>query len=461
MVVMAGKPTRAGTGHGLPSVSFRGLGTERDNTLHRRFVALTAALLGITPLVAATGCSNTDSWVEAAPSAGWPAQYSDAGNSSYTTTDGASELVFDWTRSVKGELGAAVAVSSESELAANAQNTAGCTLMVWENDNDGRQRWCTRLYPGGEFTSALFDRFNNVYVGQPGTIMSYPLTQWVRWRQRVIGMPQTPRFLTEGELLVATHLGQVLVFDSHRGTVVGNPVDLVSDLDPRDSERGLADCRQSGPDCPLAAAPAFSPATDTIVLGVWQPGAPAATLTALRYQPGQKPLLARAWTSDAVTQGVIGAPVFSADGETVYVNGRDEQLWALNAGDGSVKWSVPLGFLAQTPPTVAPDGVIIAGGGPDSALLAIRDEGDRAEEIWRDDGITSLTTASRAGDVAYTVVPDGQGLALLIVDAADGRTVNRYPLPEATGFPVGVSIGTDRRVVTATSDGQVYSFAPA
>ena len=43
---------------------------------------------------------------------------------------------------------------------------------------------------------------------------------------------------------------------------------------------------------------------------------------------------------------------------------------------------------------------------------------------------------------------------------ADGRGINRYPLPEATGFPVGVSIGADRRVVTATSDGQVYSFAP-
>ena len=43
---------------------------------------------------------------------------------------------------------------------------------------------------------------------------------------------------------------------------------------------------------------------------------------------------------------------------------------------------------------------------------------------------------------------------------ADGTTINSYPLPEATGFPVGVSIGRDRRVVAATSDGQVYGFAP-
>ncbi len=52
------------------------------------------------------------------------------------------------------------------------------------------------------------------------------------------------------------------------------------------------------------------------------------------------------------------------------------------------------------------------------------------------------------------------GQALLVFDPADGRTINSYPLPEATGFPVGVSIGNGRRVVTATSDGQVYGFAP-
>lgn len=429
--------------------------------MHRRFAALAVALFGVVPLVVATGCSDNDSWVDISPGPGWPAQYSDSANSSYTSTTGAEDLEFGWTRSVKGELGAAVALSADGQLAANAQSEAGCTLMVWENDNNGRQRWCTRLFPGGGFTSPLFDGFSNLYVGQPGAIISHPLNQWVRWRRQVIGMPQTPRLLGDGQLLVATHLGQVQVFDAHRGSVVGNPVDLVSDLDPTDSQRGLADCQPAGPACPVAAAPAFSPASQMIVLGLWQPGAPAATLVGLRYQPAQKPSLARVWTSDAVTEGVLGAPVLSADGNTVYVNGRDRQLWALDAGDGSVKWSAPLGFLAQTPPTVSPDGLIIAGGGPDGALLAIRDEGDRGEQVWRDDEVESLTTAGRADDVAYTVVRDGSGMALLVFDPADGRSINRYPLPEATGFPVGVSIGADRRVVAATSAGQVYSFGPA
>jgi outer membrane protein assembly factor BamB len=434
--------------------------------VHRRLAALASTtVIACSTALAATSCSNTDSWVDAAPSLGWSAQYADAANSSFTPTAGATSLKLSWTRSVKGDLGAAVALGSGSYLAANAQTAGGCSLMVWENDNDGRQRWCTRLIQGGGFAGPLFDGVDNLYVGQPGLIMSYPTTQWIRWRYQVIGMPLTPRLLGNNQLLVVTHLGQVLVFDAHRGVVVGNPIDLVTDIDPTDSQRGLADCAQARSKCPIAAAPAFSAATQTVVIPVWQPGAPDATLQALRYQPGQTPLLARAWTSDAVTDGVLASPVLSADGKTVYVNGRNRSLWALNASDGSVKWSVPLDFLAQTPPTVAPGGLIIAGGGPDTALTAIKDDGDHAEVVWRRGDVMPLTTASQAGSgVAYTVTQDGDGespgMTLLAFSPGDGTTIGSYPLPAATGFPVGVSIGKDRRVVAATSDGQVYGFAP-
>ena len=82
---------------------------------------------------------------------------------------------------------------------------------------------------------------------------------------------------------------------------------------------------------------------------------------------------------------------------------------------------------------------------------------------------TSARCRRRAWPVAgvgYAVVTGGpgegaRGMTLLVFDPGSGRTLNSYPLPEATGYPVGVSIGRDRRVVTATSDGQVYSFAPS
>jgi outer membrane protein assembly factor BamB len=333
--------------------------------------------------------------------------------------------------------------------------------MVWETDNKARQRWCTRLFQGGGLSSPLFDGFDNLYIGQPGAMMSFPPTQWIRWRRPVIGMPSTPRILAPGQLLVVTHLGQVLVFDAQNGVVIGT-LDLVSGVNPTDSTRGLADCQPARRGCPVAAAPAFASANGIVVVNLWEPNAAAPILTGLRYRAGQPPSLSREWTSDAVGQGPISSPVLSADGSTVYANGRDQRMWALNTADGKPKWSVPLDYLAQTPPSVTPDGLIVAGGGPGAKLVGIRDKGDHADVLWTRDDVVPLSTSSRAGGgVAYTVAKDGDtGQALLVFDPADGHTVNSYPLPQATGWPVGVSVGHDRRVVTATSDGQVYGFAP-
>lgn len=413
------------------------------------------------------GCGNTDSWVDAAPSPGWSAPYADAANSSYTATGGTDKLSLQWTRSVKGSLGTGPALSGNSYVALNAQTPAGCSLLEWENNDNGRQRWCVRLFQGGGFAGPLFDGFDNLYIGQPGAFLSFPVTQWTRWRQPVIGMPSTPRFLGGGQLLVTTHLGQVLVFDAHRGMVVGSPLDLVDGVDPTDATRGLADCAPARQGCPVAAAPAYSTASGIAVLGLWQPGAPAAGLVGLKYHRGQTPLITHEWTSGAIGSGVIASPVLSADGATVYVNGRDQRLWALSATDGKPKWSVPLGFLAQTPPAVTPQGLIVAGGGPDTRLAAFKDAGDHADQVWRRDDVTPLSSSALAGGaVGYVVTPgparDGAaGMSLLVFDPGNGHTLGSYPLPEATGYPVGLAIGTDRRVVVATSDGQVYSYGPA
>jgi outer membrane protein assembly factor BamB len=419
------------------------------------------AVAAVTAVVLA-GCGNTDSWVQARAAEGWSAQYADAANSSYAPVDGAHALRLDWIRSVKGDVEAQVALGSGDYLAVNGQTASGCSLVVWENDNRARQRWCTRMWQGGGLSSPLFDGFDNLYVGQPGAIMSFPPTQWIRWRHPVIGLPMTPRLLSAGELLVITHLGQVLVYDAHRGNVDGTALDLVEGLDPTDSQRGLTDCQQGRSRCPIAAAPAFSAATGVVVTTLWEPNAATPEVVGLRYRQGQTPLLARDWTSTAVGGGPLGSPVLAADGKTVYVNGRDGRLWALDTDDGKPKWSVPLNFQPQTPPSVSPDGVIVAGGGPGTKLVAVKDHGDRAEVAWTRDDVEPLSTSSQGGaSVAYTVTRAGDGMTLLAFDPASGHTLNSYPLPGAKGDPVGVSIGHDRRVVVATTEGRIFGFAPA
>ena len=184
-----------------------------------------------------------------------------------------------------------------------------------------------------------------------------------------------------------------------------------------------------------------------------------------KYHRGQNPLLTREWTSDAVGAGVIASPVLSANGSTVYVNGRDQRLWALNAADGKPKWSVPLGFLAQTPPAVTPQGLIVSGGGPDTRLAAFKDSGDHADQVWRRDDVTPLSSAALAGTgVGYAVVsgPDARRVCRCWCSIrATATRSTAIPFPRPPDTPSGSSVGNDRRVVAATSDGQVYGFAPA
>src|SRR3954452_10469745 len=288
MVVMAGKPTRGHTPGTVTLTRAREQKLGKD-PVFRRFIVLAATALTTGVLAA---CGNTDSWVQAHASDGWPAQYGDAANSSFSPAQGANELRLEWIRSVKGELGAQVALGSGSYLAVNGQTAGGCSLMVWETDNRARQRWCTRLVQGGGLSSPLFDGFDNVYVGQPGAMLSFPSTQWIRWRQPVIGMPTTPRILAPGQLLIVTHLGQVLVFDAHKGIVVGT-LDLVGGVNPTDSIRGLADCQPARRGCPAAAAAALSSAPAIAAARLWQPSAAAPILVGLRYRAGQTPPVPR------------------------------------------------------------------------------------------------------------------------------------------------------------------------
>ncbi len=62
--------------------------------MFRRFIVLASTAL-ITGALA--GCGTTDSWVEAHAADGWPAQYGDAANSSYSPVAGANALRLEWT----------------------------------------------------------------------------------------------------------------------------------------------------------------------------------------------------------------------------------------------------------------------------------------------------------------------------------------------------------------------------
>ena len=139
--------------------------------------------------------------------------------------------------------------------------------------------------------------------------------------------------------------------------------------------------------------------------------------------------------------------MLSADGSTVYVNGRDGKLWALDSRRRQGEMVGAAGLLSRRHRRrSAPDGLIVAGGGPDTRLVAVRDAGDHADVIWRRDDITAADHRP-ARPAARSPTPwcgtATTGLALLVFDPADGRTVNSYPLPEADRLP-GRGLGRPR-----------------
>ena len=218
-----------------------------------------------------------------------------------------------------------------------------------------------------------------------------------------------------------------------------------------------------GQRCPVAAAPAFSSATGIVVVSLWEPNAAAPVLVGLRYRAGQTPLLTREWTSDAVGQGPICQPgAVRRRVDRVRQRPRRTPVGAQHRG----RQAEMVGAAGLS--------------GADAAVGVARRPDRGGRRSWSQAGrgprrrrpratcCGPATTSSRCprraergNGVGYTVAKDGEnGQALLVFDPADGHTVNSYPLPQATGWPVGVSVGHDRRVVTATSDGQVYGFAP-
>ena len=260
---MAGKPTRAldtpGTRSHAATLSGLDACSRNDRAAGSLPLASTAAHRW------ARRCGNTDSWVDAHAADGWPAQYGDAANSSYIAVRRRrARSRCDWTPLGQGRpRRAGSALGSGGYLAANAQTPGGCSLMVWENDNNGPPALVQPAVAGRRLRpSPLFDGFDNLYVGQPGAMLSFPPTQWIRWRQPVIGMPTTPRILgarpAAGGHAPRSGAG-VRRPPRHGGRHAAGS--RGGRRPHRCAARAAPTASPARPRCPVAAAPAFSPAT--------------------------------------------------------------------------------------------------------------------------------------------------------------------------------------------------------
>lgn len=144
------------------------------------------------------------------------------------------------------------------------------------------------------------------------------------------------------------------------------------------------------------------------------------------------------WTA---TIGSRFAAAIDAGG-TIYVAGFDFSASALRPNDGSILWSLRIGY-PDNPPALGPDGTLYAlGDEPSSALFAIA--ADSGQTRWTR-SVSILSVLSVGGDGTVYVRRDGALLAL------DGRG---EPKP---GWPFVLTSGFSSPTIGA--DGMVYVVA--
>ena len=69
---------------------------------------------------------------------------------------------------------------------------------------------------------------------------------------------------------------------------------------------------------------------------------------------------------------ITSAPVVSPDGSTVYVGSEDNNVYALNAADGSLLWKYATGSGVYSSPRLSADGATLFVGSYDNNVYALR-----------------------------------------------------------------------------------------
>jgi len=145
----------------------------------------------------------------------------------------------------------------------------------------------------------------------------------------------------------------------------------------------------------------------------------------------------------------VVSPVVAADG-TIYLGSMDHRLYALSPEDGSVRWSLDLGYEIMASPALGADGTIYQTAGP--VLYAIS-PGGGVLWSWRMDAV-SLTSASPvvSGDGTVYV---GASNGVFAIDG-DGQLSWDF----GTHGPVWAApaIGLDGTVYVAASDSTLYAI---
>lgn len=425
----------------------------------RRSSRLVFAALAVVLAMVASACSDGHHDVRAQPSAGWSSAGGNGANANFAYPQIADDLQLAWTRPAGGRVYSQVAINSGGDVASTSQAPSGCDFQVLDQ-RSGRKNFCKRIGSESAVNTAFYDQLGQPYIGKAGLFIAYSGGGAIRWRLPTYGLGLSAKSAGPGRVLVATTGGQVMLVDAQTGDLATRQKRYRPKAKEADPTAGLDQCPTGGSACAISAPPAVDVATKRVFLNVYPRGGTASELTALTYQRADgTEKFDDLWTAK-IGGGMVGPATLSADGKSVYAFGRDDKLYALDASNGTVRWTQKTdgGFAALS---VSPDGTIVPAGPLGSPLTILHDDGDHARVVARrDDVATAGVGTQTAAGTLWSVVRESDGrLVLTEFDTANGKTKRSLPLPDASGFATGVSVSATGQLAVAVTGGIVYFFS--
>jgi outer membrane protein assembly factor BamB len=139
-----------------------------------------------------------------------------------------------------------------------------------------------------------------------------------------------------------------------------------------------------------------------------------------------------------------------SDGETVYLSSMDHKLYALNAGNGNVRWERDLEAAVVNPPAFNSDGVLFVGTFG-SEIIAL--DSSHGDILWRSP-TSDWVWASPAVEDGQVYVVDLSGKAY----AYDADSGDELWSIDVGGAITGTPLVIDETVYLATADGDLLAL---
>ena len=268
--------------------------------------------------------------------------------------------------------------------------------------------------------NALVDSDGSLYVADDAAITKLNASGSALWSVPIKGaVASSLQFTPGGQVLGFTWNGWVYVVARSDGRIILEQNMTPNRAYPTTRPGGcLLNGNSNG--CAYANTPAVSPA-DSRIYQTYMPADASrpAAVHAYRLTSSGLSLL---WSNAGLAGGTASSVAVSADYQRLYVSDNANHLVALRGSDGSLLWSLDVGYAPRSSVIVNDDGYLMPGGtaqDPNYRIMLIHDTGAAAEIVYENADYTPVSNPVAGLDDRFAVLAKNEitgALELLVLD---------------------------------------------